>query len=208
MPLSIHLPPTSRENEPLNYEEKNAALDLIIRPLPQPRYTIDVAFRSIERVLSGYDKDWGGINLAPDFQRGHAWSLEQRIAYMEGIFRGSVGSSLRIIQFNAPHWENDRHCGELPDEIQIVDGLQRLTTVRMFLAEEFAIFGNLKASDLDGSHYAVNRHVYSLQFSIHSFVTRADLLRYYLAINSGGTPHSASEIERVKGLLAIATQAE
>ncbi len=57
------------------------------------------------------------------------------------------------------------------------------------------------------SKYAVNRPSYRLQFAIHNFANRADLLRYYLAINSGGTPHSTSEIERVKGLLAAADRA-
>lgn len=27
------------------------------------------------------------------------------------------------------------------------------------------------------------------------------MIRYYLAMNAGGTPHPASEIERVRGLL-------
>ncbi len=46
----------------MNYEEKNAALDAVICPLPNPRYTIDAAFRYIEHMLNGYDKDWGGLN--------------------------------------------------------------------------------------------------------------------------------------------------
>ncbi|MFM5363260.1 DUF262 domain-containing protein [Aeromonas veronii] len=122
----------------MSYEEKNAALDAIICPLPNPRYTIDAPFRYIEHMLNGYDKDWGGLNLDPDFQRGHVWTPEQRVAFMGGIFRGTVGDSQRIIQFNAPHWDN-HHGGDLPNELQIVDGLQRLTTVRMFMAGEFAI---------------------------------------------------------------------
>ena len=191
----------------MSYEEKNAALDQLIRPLPNPRYTIDVSFRYIEHQLNGYEQDWGGLNLEPDFQRGHVWTYEQRVAFIEGIFRGTVGDSQRIIQFNVPHWDDENHGGDLPNEIQIVDGLQRLTTVRMFMAGEIAIFGGLKASDLDGSKYAVNRPSYRLQFAIHNFANRADLLRYYLAINSGGTPHSTSEIERVKGLLAAADRA-
>ncbi|MDH0436491.1 DUF262 domain-containing protein [Aeromonas caviae] len=191
----------------MSYEEKNAALDQLIRPLPNPRYTIDASFRYIEHQLNGYEQDWGGLNLEPDFQRGHVWTHEQRVAFIEGIFRGTVGESQRIIQFNVPHWDDENHGGDLPNEIQIVDGLQRLTTVRMFMAGEIAIFGGLKASDLDGSKYAVNRPSYRLQFAIHNFANRADLLRYYLAINSGGTPHSTSEIERVKGLLAAADRA-
>lgn len=190
----------------MSYKEKSAMLDQIILPLPNPRYTADSPFTLIEHMLNGYNKEWGGLNLDPDFQRGHVWTHEQRAAFMEGIFRGTVGDSQLIIQFNAPHWDSDNHGGDLPKEIQIVDGLQRLTTVRMFMAGEITIFGGLKASDFDGSLYAVDRPNYRLKFAIHNFANRADLLRYYLAINSGGTPHSISEIERVKGLLAAATK--
>ena len=31
--------------------------------------------------------------------------------------------------------------------------------------------------------------------------TREDVLRFYLSLNAGGTPHSAEEIERVRAML-------
>ncbi|EJH4818704.1 hypothetical protein LDZ95_23610 [Pseudomonas aeruginosa] len=43
-----------------------------------------------------------------------------------------------------------------------------------------------------------------MKIAIHDFTRRADLLDHYLSINAGGTPHSADEIERVRGLLAQA----
>jgi len=179
---------------------KTARLTAIIQPLPDPRYTVDVGFDYLERQLAGYDSEWGGLNLDPDFQRGHVWSETQRSAYIEGVFRGTVGDSQRIIQFNAPHWNDDNHSGDLPNEIQIVDGLQRLTTIRMFMAGELRAFGML-VHDFDESSYSLKRSTFRLKFAIHNFVWRRDLLQYYLHINAGGTPHSASEIERVKSLL-------
>ena len=50
----------------MSYEEKNAALDQLIRPLPNPRYTIDASFRYIEHQLNGYEQDSGGLNLEPE----------------------------------------------------------------------------------------------------------------------------------------------
>jgi len=38
--------------------------------------------------------------------------------------------------------------------------------------------------------------------AIHGFTKRSDLLNHYLSINSGGTPHSAEELDRVRALLA------
>ncbi|HHQ4645559.1 TPA: hypothetical protein ACSP3W_004519 [Aeromonas veronii] len=50
----------------MSYEEKNAALDQLIRPLPNPRYTIDASFRYIEHQFNGYEQDSGGLNLEPE----------------------------------------------------------------------------------------------------------------------------------------------
>lgn len=182
---------------------KTDLLKAIIKPLPDPHYVIDATFSDLERILDGYRVHWR-LNLDPDFQRGHVWTKDQRIAFIEGLFRGTVGDSQRVIQFNAPHWEHDQHGGDLPNEIQIVDGLQRLTTVRQFMAGELRIFDGLQVGDLDGSSFSTKRSQYRLKFAIHNFAWRRDLLRYYLDINTGGTPHSTEEIERVKGLLAAA----
>ena len=185
----------------ISYESKNTLLKSIINPLPDPNYTVDAHFITLERMLDGYQRDWG-LNLDPDFQRGHVWTLEQRVAYLEGVFRGTVGDSQRVIQFNAPHWESEQHGGDLPSEIQIVDGLQRLTSIRQFMAGELRIFNGLHVEDFDGSRYSPRMGQYRLKFSIHNFIWRRDLLSYYLDINTGGTPHSLEEIDRVKGLLA------
>lgn len=179
---------------------KNARLAEIIKPLPDPRYTVDVGFDYLEKQLANYENDWG-LNLDPDFQRGHVWTEAQRIAYIEGVFRGTVGDSQRIIQFNAPHWDDDDHGGDLPNEIQIIDGLQRLTTVRKFMAGEVLAFG-MQVDDFADSAFSVRRGAFRLKFAVHNFAWRSDLLRFYLAINAGGTPHSAAEIERVTAMLA------
>lgn len=187
------------------YEQKNAFLRRLINPLPDPAYATDAHFMNLEGMLESYRRDWG-LNLAPDFQRGHVWTKAQRVAYVEGILRGTVGESQRIIQFNAPHWEDTDYAGELPREIQIVDGLQRLTTVRQYLAGELKIFGGLTVGDFDGSSYSARMGIYRFRVNIHTFATRQALLRYYLEINSGGTPHSKAEIKRVQALLAAATE--
>ena len=179
---------------------KTARLTAIIRPIPDPRYTIDVGFNDLERQLDAYARDFG-LNLDPDFQRGHVWTDLQRIAYIEGFFRGTVGDSQRIIQFNAPHWKDDNHGGDLANEIQIVDGLQRLTAIRMFMSGRLSAFG-IRVDEFEDSSFNPRRQSYGLKFAMHAFTYRCDLLRYYLDINAGGTPHSRDEIDRVSSLLA------
>ncbi len=43
-----------------------------------------------------------GLQLEPDFQRGHVWTLEQQSAFMEYFLRG--GKSGRVIYLNKPSW--------------------------------------------------------------------------------------------------------
>ncbi|WP_370630743.1 hypothetical protein [Vogesella sp. XCS3] len=120
---------------------------------------------------------------------------------MEGFFRGTVGNNQRIIQFNATHWKDDNHGGDLANEIQIVDGLQRLTAIRMFMSGRLSAFW-MVVDDFADSSFNPRRQSYWVKFAIHAFTHRRDLLRYYLDINAGGTPHSKDEIDRVSSLLA------
>ncbi len=178
-------------------------LDALIRPLGTARYGCDYPFNDLEEALRRYERDFG-LNLMPDFQRGHVWSQEQQQHYIENIMRGVIPQGTLLIQFNAPHWDESDYEGDLPREMQIIDGLQRLTAIRKFLAGEVRPFG-LGLEDLSGTRYAVTRTVWHVRFAVHTFQSRAELISHYLALNAGGTPHSTSEIERVRNLLAEAS---
>lgn len=82
---------------------------------------------------------------------------------------------------------------------ECIDGLQRLTAVRKFLAGEFTVFGGLTAADLKGTPFDVSR--FRFQFCVYEFVSRSELLQFYLDLNTGGTVHSESELARVRQLL-------
>lgn len=43
-----------------------------------------------------------GLQLCPDFQRGHVWTEEQQIKYIEFVLRG--GKSGKVIYLNNPSW--------------------------------------------------------------------------------------------------------
>jgi hypothetical protein len=83
--------------------------------------------------------------------------------------------------------------------MQCVDGLQRLTAVRRFLAGEIKAFG-MVAKEFTGTPFDPRR--YMLRMAVHVYQTRAELLQYYIDLNAGGTPHEPEEIERVRALLA------
>lgn len=180
------------------------ALYLRIRPHPTSQYAADVFISELERYLAGLQKDamqqGGQLELVPDFQRGHVWTEVQQIAYVEAMIAGRVtcrimlnGPGFNSLQLGKP--EGDIH----PHLMQCIDGLQRLTAVRRFMAGEFTVFGDLHAADLVGTPFDPRR--IRVRFEIFGFARRAELLEFYLQLNAGGTPHTDEELARVEHLL-------
>lgn len=189
--------------DPASKTKRVRLLEQIIRPLPEPAWAADYMLGYLEQALADFEKDWGGCNLTPDFQRGHVWTREQQERFVEALLRDALPVSALLIQFNCPHWQNYNYDGELPREVQCVDGLQRLTAIRKFLAGEIRAFG-LSANALSGTRFDVRRSLYRLRFAMHTFQTKAELLQYYLDVNDGGTPHTEEELERVRAMMRAA----
>ena len=185
------------------YEVKTAELETIIRPLRTAAYEVDMEWHFFDRQLDNIGADYGGLELNPDFQRGHVWSPAQQQHFIENVLRGVVTSAGFHIQFNCANWDNDRYAGDLPRGLQCLDGLQRITAVRDFLAGQVKPFG-LSVTDLAGSRFSPRRSYYRFRVAIHNFERKADLLAHYLDLNAGGTPHSADELERVRAMLVAA----
>lgn len=167
----------------------------IVRYADVPKFTrrgnweVDVPFTHIERSLASFQEDMG-LDLDPDFQRGHVWTREQQTRWVEFLMRG--GESNTIIYFNCPCWNHEAP----PSPVQIVDGKQRLEAVRAFMRGEVPAFGSyvhewdvLRSTEL------------RLKFNVNDLKTRAQVLTWYLDLNSGGTPHSAEEIQKVRQML-------
>jgi len=182
---------------------RNSELAQVIRPLHTAEYETDIFMHRFERALEELANDYGGIDLCPDFQRGHVWTPQQQRHFVENILRGVVTTAGMLLQFNCPNWTNVNYAGDLPRGFQCIDGLQRLTAVSAFLRGEVRPFG-LTLADLEGSSYSPNN--FRFRIAIHNFEQRTQVLQHYLDINSGGTAHQPEELERVRGLLAEATQ--
>jgi hypothetical protein len=157
---------------------------------PWGRYCVDIGWNYLESTLASWTEE-NALDLDPDFQRGHVWTTEQRSAFVEYVLRG--GRVRLDILFNCPGW----HVGEM-GQIVLVDGKQRLESVRMFLRNELRVFGyyrNEFAGVLRITHA-------SFKFYMNDLPTREDVLNWYLELNTGGTPHTEEEIEKVRHLLA------
>lgn len=159
---------------------------------PSAHYEVLVSLGYLQRTVDEHVKDFG-LNLDPDFQRGHVWTLPQRTAFMEYVLRGGEGGL--VLCFNHCNWNG---MPKPSDRYEILDGKQRLTTALMFLHNEVPVFGGRLFQDFtDRPDLGMG-----FRWRIFALRTRADVLRYYLAMNAGGTPHAESEIGRVRALLA------
>lgn len=190
--------------------ERDRALYQEIRPLRKSAYEVSVPIARIESTLSQLDADarlqGGELELIPDFQRGHVWTQDKQIAFMESVARGVAPL---VIRFNSPAWLSLSEGGHKesdmnPHSVQCIDGLQRLTAMREFVAGNFKIFGNYTIDDLDNTQFSFKRIGMMWNMEMFTFQRRSDLLQFYLDLNSGGVVHSEAELQRVRELQQVA----
>jgi hypothetical protein len=170
--------------------------------LPKIVYASDTRIQDIDNTLERWDQSYG-VDLNPDFQRGHVWSLEQQQNFVSNFLRGFFPHQGVIIQFNSPSFLLNRKpiCDGLdPSKILIVDGLQRLTALRRFVAGEITTREGVSHEMLEKYEVPVaETHVRMVILRIPS---REKLLKYYLDINNAGTPHTKDELDRVRSMIA------
>ena len=189
--------------------EKDRALYQEFRPLRRSIYAVQNKILHIERTLDQLARDassqGGELELNPDFQRGHVWTQAKQAAFMEAVIRGTAPLTIR---FNCPAWngslENGLVEGLNPHSVLCVDGLQRLTAMRDFVAGKFKVFGRYSMEDLEDTSFSFNRMGAMWTMEMFNIASRADLLQFYLDLNSGGVVHTDDELARVGQLLAEA----
>lgn len=160
-----------------------------IPKFPKSYYTVSIAWDFLEDQIA---KPRGGctLNMDPDFQRGHVWTEDQQIAFVE--YRLMGGESGGVIITNFPGW-----MGDFKGPFDLIDGKQRITAVRRFLNNEIRVFGRLR-SEFEDDHYLMSMY---FDWRVMCLESRADILQVYLNLNAGGTPHSPMEITKVRLML-------
>jgi hypothetical protein len=160
-----------------------------IKQFKRSYYKVDTPWNFLEKKLA----DWGtlknGLELNPDFQRGHVWNKEQQIKYVEFILRN--GASGRDIYFNCAGW-----MGKFDGTMYLVDGLQRITAARSFMDNKIKAFGQYFK---EFGKYIPDY----LYFSIHvnDMRSKDEILEWYVELNEGGVVHTEEEIKRVKKMI-------
>lgn len=153
-------------------------------------YRVNQDWRGLEDVLHRYQYDRiAKLDMDPEFQRGHVWTEDQQIAYVEFKLRGGSGSN--EIQFNCVGW-----MSTFKGPFVLVDGKQRLNAVLRFLHNEIPAFGYLYRDYED----RLPNHAEFI-FCVNNLPNMKSVLNWYLEMNSGGTPHTQEELDKVRKML-------
>lgn len=156
----------------------------------RPTYHVNIPLDYIESWLK-HQKELG-LQLNPDFQRGHVWTTFQRIEYVEYLLHG--GSSGRDFYFNRIGGMYDFR--NLNAYFVCVDGLQRITAILAFIHNKIPVFGHY-ANEYDELFHAG----IMFDFYVNDLKSKHDVLIWYLEMNSGGTPHTKDELNKVKKMI-------
>jgi hypothetical protein len=198
------------ENSWEGLSEKDRDLLRKVRPAPTSAYKVNGFLSRIEGWIKEETENaasFGGeFSLSPDFQRGHVWDQEKQIAYVENYLRGQAPSLFRFNNVSASGNKEEKHGDIHYYDMVCIDGLQRLTALREFMADRLVVFGDLTASALKGTVMDPKRTNFTYEVEIFDFPHRHELLDYYVSLNAGGVVHSIEEIDRVKAMSEAARQ--
>ena len=134
------------------------------------------------------------INLNPDYQRDHVWTLYQKEAFVGHILEG--GETLPVVINKGDEYKNFIS--------EVIDGKQRIQACLDW--ENGDIYGKtnkgvlIHMTDLDEVGTRMVDNMIGLKYAMVK-LCRIEILELYLKLNSGGTLHKQFEIDKVKELL-------
>ena len=136
-----------------------------------------------------------GIDLNPDYQRGNIWSQEQKVSLIDSIFKNIDIGKITIIKRNFEVGNKS---------YEILDGKQRLIALIEFSENRFEYKGK-KYEDLhprDQYHFSG----YPFSYSESKPLTKQQKYKYFLKLNTAGSPVDPKHIEMVSKKLELLNQ--
>ncbi|ECJ2405139.1 DUF262 domain-containing protein [Salmonella enterica subsp. diarizonae] len=141
----------------------------------------------------------GELDFDANYQRGYVWGHEEQQTFLNAVISGFPIGSVALAK--APDW-----CSREPPYIEVVDGKQRLTTLKKLITNEIPIIladGPLYWRDMTrAEQLAFGRH--SLPAVVLDEVTYKDRLAYFMAVNFTGVPQSEEHKRHVMQLMETA----
>jgi hypothetical protein len=159
----------------------------------------DIFFSYSQRDMSGlmrYYFSKYGIDLKPEYQRGNVWTLEQKQSLIDSVFRNIDIGKLAIIK---RPWGSDGNKPATPKLYEMLDGKQRLTALIEYYTGQFKYRGKYyhELCFGDKNHF---KH-YTVSIAETDPLTNEQKYRYFLKLNTTGTPVDPEHMAKVTGLL-------
>jgi hypothetical protein len=145
--------------------------------------------RHLESLLSTYYSGLSGLDLNPEYQRGNVWTDAQKIALIDSIFKNVDIGKFAVIR---RPFSTDREVYEM------LDGKQRFNAVREFYESRFKYKGKYfhELCPRDRGHF----RDYSISYAETEPLTPEQKYRYFLKLNTTGTPVDPKHLKKVKEL--------
>lgn len=146
-----------------------------------------------------YDKD-GNKQY---YQRDFCWSLQDKQSFIDSIYNHISLGSVLVRKRSWKDIESMRAKGETELAFNdIVDGKQRLNTIREFLMDEFVdTYGNHFSDLSEESQNKFLNHQLLQYAEMPEGTTDEEVLYQFLKMNFSGVPQSQEHIQYVKSLL-------
>jgi len=169
-------------------EDLDAITPSITKPWDPSKIRVDPKMFSLKNILDMIDG--GELELAPDFQRNQVWKPPQKARLIESIL---LRIPLPAFYFSAAD----------DGSLQVVDGLQRLSTIHQFVNGAFPLTDlEYLQKEVGGKHFNAldslwSRRINSTQISVNVIDPQTpDRVKFdiFKRINTGGSPLNSQEI--------------
>jgi hypothetical protein len=154
-------------------------------------------FKWLPDMLEHFKSSYG-LDLDPEFQRGHVWDLKKKIKFIEYVLRGGTVPPLR---FNSPVFGGHPHAknSDLDESVVLVDGKQRLSAILEFMDNQFPVFGDVYLKDFDNPMLLCSQC--RITYTVNKLQTRKELYQWYLEMNEGQVAHTDEELDKVRVMM-------
>ena len=134
-----------------------------------------------------------GIKMNPDYQRDFVWDDADKEYLIDSIFKGVDIGKFVLVHRTDKEWHEDSYSYE------ILDGKQRLNTLKEFYENRFPYKGKYFTELSNKDRYTFQEHMISVAEVKNA--SKKDILTAFLKLNRGGRVMDKKQIEKVEKML-------
>lgn len=167
--------------------------DSVFKPMPFVTEA-HINLFNVQEGFAGLPDDPNRKWSIPAYQRARAWTDHQASSFVGNMITGGICP---------PCWIN-RNLYK--DQMEIIDGQQRLVSLHRWMLGELEAVDPVSRDEIwvtDFTELDIRRLYHKVWMQVmYVDLTVSEQLNLYLRLNTGGTPHTESEIQKVRDMLA------